>query len=86
MEYTNDEIKRLITERDAILEDYNKRIHSEILKEKAKYRLDKKALFLLLFVTIFPFIGFSVNKSIFPKTSIWSWTYWIGESISEPLK
>lgn len=75
MEYSNDEIKRLIAERMAI----NRRIQSEIEKEKARYRVNKKSLFFLLFILIFPIIAFVVNKAIFPKTSVWSWTYWIGE-------
>ena len=41
MEYSNDEIKRLIAERMAI----NRRIQSEIEKEKARYRVNKKSLF-----------------------------------------
>lgn len=77
MEYTNDKIKQLIAKRNAIVEKYNREIQDEIEKEKARYKLDWKRLFLMIGAVVFMLFAFEINKKIFPKTSIWSWEYYI---------
>lgn len=76
MEYTNDKIKQLIAERNALIEKYNKEIRKEIAKEKALYKIDWKWVFLFVAsvtaMVVFP----ELNKHIFPPTSIWSWVYY----------
>ena len=71
--YSNENIKKLIEERDKL--DYE--IKKEIEKEKAKYKFSYKRAVLMLFIIIFPFIMYKLNTKIFPPTSIWSWEYYI---------
>jgi hypothetical protein len=77
MEYTNEKIKQLLAERDAIVEKYNREIQSEVNKEKARYKFSWKRFLLMIGAVVFMVVAFELNKKIFPITSIWSWEYYI---------
>lgn len=79
MEYTNDKIKKLIEERDAIVSKFNKEINEEIQKEKSKYKFSWKRFSLMIVAIVFMVIGVKVNEKLFPKTSIWSWDYYFNK-------
>jgi len=81
MEYTNDKIKQLLSERNATIEKYNLEIQKEIQKEKARYKFSWKRFLLMVGAVFFMVAGFELNKKIFPKTSIWSWEYYKSKSI-----
>ena len=80
MRYTNDKIEKLIAERDAKFEEYNRGIQKEIEKERAKYTFSYKRLVLMIGSLAFMVFAFQLNKKVFPKTSIWSWEHYIGEN------
>ena len=82
MEYTNDKIKQLLAERNATIEKYNCEIQNEIAKEKAKYKFSWKRFLLMIGAVVFMVIAIEVNKKIFPKTSIWSWEYYMSDKPS----
>ena len=76
MNYTNETIQKLILERDAIVEKYNRQIQDEINKEKAKYKFSWKRFgFLLLLVVGIPLM-YELNKMIFPPDSIFIWEFY----------
>ena len=77
MEYSNDKIKRLVEERDKKISELDYEIEQEIQKERAKHKFSWKRFGLLLAITILPFVMVELNSKIFPKTSIWSWSYYI---------
>lgn len=77
MRYSNDKIKQLIEERDKQISYFNSEIEKEIQKEKAKYKISWKRLSLLLALIILPIVAYKINTKMFPKTSIWSWNYYI---------
>lgn len=84
MEYTNEKIENLIKERDALIQKhnseirkYNSKIREEIEKEKARYHFDWKRFLLMVGAVLVMFAAFELNKRIFPKTSIWSWEYYM---------
>lgn len=77
MEYSNKNIKRLIAERNSKISHYNQEIEKEIEKEKAKYKFSWKRFSLMMAMIIMPFIMYKINTKIFPKTSIFSWNYYI---------
>lgn len=79
MEYTNDKIKQLIEERNAIIDKYNREIQNEINKEKAKYKFSWKRFLLMIGVVVFMIVAIELNKKIFPKTSIWSWEFYFND-------
>lgn len=79
MQYSNDKIKQLIIERDLILRKYDREIENEIQKEKAKYKFSWKRFLLIIVVAVSVIIAIKINERIFPKTSIWSWSYYIGD-------
>lgn len=76
MNYTNQIIKRLVAERDALIEKYNKEIRKEIAKEKALRKINWKWVFLLVASVTAMVVFRELNKHIFPPTSIWSWAYY----------
>jgi len=80
MKYTNNRIKQLIAERNTIIEKYNREIQNEIDKEKSNYKFSWKRFSLMILAVVFLIVAFEVNKKIFPKTSIWSWEYYMSES------
>ncbi len=76
MEYSNEKIKRLIQERDLKILALNKEIRDEIKKEKANYKFSwKRFLLFILMITLF-ISAVEINRRIFPKDSIWSWSYY----------
>lgn len=80
MKYTNDKIEQLIAERNDAIQKYNRKIQNEIDKEKAKHKFSFSRFSLLIGGCIFIVMAFELNKKMFPKTSIWSWEYYLGES------
>lgn len=76
MEYTNNKIKQLIKDRDALIQKYNNEIQKEIEKEKGKYYFSYKHFFLMVGSIVFMLLAVEANKKIFPKTSIFSWGYY----------
>ena len=76
MAYTNEKIKRLIAERNAAIDKYDREIRAEIEKEKSNYKFSWKHFLLTVGAIVFFFVAIQANKRIFPKTSIWSWAYY----------
>jgi len=79
MEYTNDKIKKLIEERDAIVSKFNKEINDEIQKEKSNYKFRWDRFSLMILTVVFIVIEIEVNEKIFPNSSIWSWNYYLNK-------
>ncbi len=75
MEYTNNKIRKLISERDAVIDKYNREIRNELQLEKANYKFSWKRFLFMIAIVFFAMLAYSWNKKIFPKTSIWSWEY-----------
>lgn len=76
---TNDNIKKLIAERNAAIEKYNHEIQRISDKEKDNREFSWKGLLLMLGAIIFIVTAINLNKKIFPKTSIWSFEYYMDE-------
>jgi hypothetical protein len=74
----NDKIRQLISERNSTIEKYNRQIQNEIDKEKEKYTISWNTVILTIVAILLMATAFNVNKKIFPKTSIWSWEYYLG--------
>jgi hypothetical protein len=79
MEYSNDNIKQLIEERNALMQKYNSEIQKEIKKEKVKHKFSWKLFLLIVGTVLFMILAVKVNEKIFPKTSIWSWEYYLSK-------
>ena len=75
--YLNEKIKRLITERNQQISYYDREIEKEIQKEKARHKFSWSRFALVIFIFIMPPAMYQLNTKIFPKTSIWSWDYYI---------
>lgn len=75
--YTNKKIKDLIENRNRIVSELDHEIRHEIEKEKKRYKFSYKRFLLLLAVITLPIAMYKLNTKIFPKTSIWSWEYYI---------
>lgn len=75
--YLNEKAKQLIAERDNKISYYNHEIEKEIQKEKARHKFSWKRFLLVVFIFIMPPAMSQLNTKIFPKTSIWSWDYYI---------
>lgn len=73
--YTNDKIKELIKQRNEL----NRQIANEVEKEKAKYKFSWKRFLLMISILTLCISGLHFNKKLFPKTSIWSWEYYINK-------
>lgn len=86
MQYLNDKIKQLMHERDNIIKEYNIKIEDEIIKEKAKYKVNYRRLLFMIFSVLFMVMAMEINKIIFPKTSIWSWQYYFSDKIKIIIK
>lgn len=71
--YTNDRIKKLLEDRNRI--DYE--IQKEIEKIKATRKFSWKRFFLMVGTFAFIILMLKLNAEVFPKTSIWSWGYYI---------
>lgn len=79
MQYTNNKIKKLIEERDLIIRKFNEEIDNEIQKEKANYKFRWDRFSLMIIAIVFLVIAVEVNEKLFPKTSIWSWGYYLNK-------
>lgn len=84
MGYTNDKIKKLIAEKKAIVERYDREIQNEIDKEKARYKFSWKRFLLMIAAIALMVTFFELNKRLFPKTSIWSWDYYLDHTSTSP--
>ena len=73
----NEKIDRLIDERNKIISALDQEIEKEIQKEEAKYEFSWKRFVLLVSSIILLISMFRLNEVLFPKTSIWSWDYYI---------
>ena len=69
MKYTNDKIKKLIAQREAIEQE----IEKEYEIEKAKYKFSWKRFFILIMMFIVMVTGVHINGKLFKKGSICSW-------------
>lgn len=76
MNYSNDEIDKLIRERDELIEQYNRRIRNEIEKEKAKYIISWKRVAIVIGGPILAILAIELNYILFDESSVWSWKYW----------
>lgn len=76
MRYSNDKINKMISERDSMIEKYNREIQNEIDKEKSKYKFSWKRFLLMIGSVILIIAAIQINEKIFAKTSIWSWQYY----------
>jgi len=77
MRYTNKKIEDLISRRDAENARYNYEIEREIQKEKATRKFSRVNFLLVVSIFIGIPLMFELNAKIFPKDSIWSWSYYI---------
>lgn len=77
MKHQNEKILQLISERDSKIREYNQQIQLELDKEKSKQRFDWKYFIFSISLVLLFFSAIELNKQLFPKSSIWSWSYYL---------
>ena len=76
MNFSNDKIQKLLSERNSAIEKYNREIQKEIDIENAKHYFSWKRFLCMIGLVLFIVFAFEINKKIFPKTSIWGWRHY----------